>query len=108
MLAKEGETGETGEAGDGVEGGMQRNAGTCVELDCAEGMLVMRRGEWLLCCGREKLVDGERETGVRVETVEFERVTEAVEVFRFVAVTRVDLSTCAHGVVQMLFECPQA
>lgn len=108
MLAKEGETGETGEVGDGVESGMKRNAGTCVGLDCAEEMSVMHRGEWLLCCGRKKLVDGEREIGVRLETVEFERLTEAVEVFRFVAVAWVDLSASAHGVVQMLFECPQA
>lgn len=104
---KDGLTGDTGEVGDGVDGATKRNAGIFVGFVGAEGSLVTRRADWC-AFGREKLVvEVERSIGARVETVEFERVIVDVEVFKVVG-SWMGLSAWAHGVVQMLFECPQA
>ena len=107
-LVKEGETGDTGEAGGRVEGAMKRNAGTWVGDDGAEGSLTTRRGELLLGSGREKFWEGEREIESVAETVESERTTVALVVRLRLGAAWVDLSAWLQGVVQMLFECPQA
>lgn len=108
VLVKEGDTGDTGEVGEGVSGATKRKAGMCAGDTGGAGGALARRGEWVLGCGREKLVvEFSRVAGETEEAVEFERVM-AVICCAAGCVGCADLSAWAQGVVQMPFECPQA
>jgi hypothetical protein len=97
---KVGLTGETGGVGDDVSGATKRNAGMCAGIVNTE-LVEVRRGECI--CGRGKLgKEVSRVAGTLEETAESERVMDAA----FKGGT--DLRAWAQGVVQTVFECPQA
>lgn len=106
-LVNAGETGEPSGLSEVVSGATKRNAGTWVGDVGTVGALALR-GECLLNCGREKL-DSEFScvAGAREETVEFERVMVSSCCTARCA-DWLDRIAWTQGVMQMLFECPQA